>query len=60
MASLPSGVIIFGIALVLHALVEFTDTLVLAMLVHAAYDLIVLTLVSQTRQRWECEDASAG
>lgn len=35
---LKSGVIIFGIALVMHALVEATGTLVLAMSVHAAFD----------------------
>jgi membrane protease YdiL (CAAX protease family) len=35
---LKSGVIIFGIALVMHALVEATGTLVLAMGVHAAFD----------------------
>lgn len=54
-----SGVIIFGIALVLHALVAVTGTLVIAMGVHTAYDLIVLTIVSRTRQRWEHEDAAA-
>jgi membrane protease YdiL (CAAX protease family) len=35
---LKSGVIIFGIALVMHGLVEATGTLVLAMGVHAAFD----------------------
>ena len=35
-----SGAVIFGIALVMHALVASTGTLVYAMVVHAAYDLI--------------------
>jgi membrane protease YdiL (CAAX protease family) len=35
-----SGLIIFAMALVMHALVAFTGTLILAMAVHAGYDLI--------------------
>ncbi|HUR29599.1 MAG TPA: CPBP family intramembrane glutamic endopeptidase [Planctomycetota bacterium] len=35
-----SVIMIFAVALVMHALVAFTRTLVLAMLVHAVYDLV--------------------
>jgi membrane protease YdiL (CAAX protease family) len=40
-----SGVMIFGIALVMHGLVAFTHTLVLAMFVHAIYDFIAGWLI---------------
>lgn len=36
-----SGLTIFGIAVVMHGLVAWTETLLLAMAVHALYDLIV-------------------
>jgi membrane protease YdiL (CAAX protease family) len=35
-----SGLLVFAIALVMHALVIYTQTLVLAMAVHAVYDLV--------------------
>jgi membrane protease YdiL (CAAX protease family) len=35
-----SGLVIFCLALVMHALVEFTGSLLPAMLVHATYDII--------------------
>lgn len=40
-----SMLVIFGIAFVMHGLVYFTDTLVLAMIVHAIYDFIAIYLI---------------
>jgi membrane protease YdiL (CAAX protease family) len=46
-----SGVIIFFIALVMHALVAITGTLVYAMLVHAVYDFIAGYLAGRDASR---------
>ena len=40
-----SMLVIFGIALVMHALVLYTQTLVLAMVVHAIYDFVAIYLI---------------
>lgn len=45
MQGFKSGVMIFGVALVMHALVAFTQTLVLAMIVHAIYDFVAGWLI---------------
>jgi membrane protease YdiL (CAAX protease family) len=42
-----SGAIVFGIALVMHGLVALTGTLVLAMVVHAVYDLVAGSLIAK-------------
>ena len=54
-----SGVIIFGIALLMHALVAFTGTLVLAMIVHAAYDFAAGQLIAREAARFDQEATSA-
>lgn len=54
-----SGVAIFAIALVMHALVAFTGTLVLAMVVHAAYDLVAGFLIAREAERYDREAAAA-
>lgn len=46
-----SGVTIFGFATVLHGLVALTNTLVLAMVVHAVYDFVVGYEIRRTAQR---------
>jgi len=46
-----SGVIIFAIALVAHALVAFTGTLVYAIVVHIIYDLAAGYLISREAER---------
>jgi membrane protease YdiL (CAAX protease family) len=50
-----SGVVIFGIALTMHALVDFTDTLVFAMGVHVILDLFVGILGSWRLRRGQVE-----
>ena len=37
--------VIFGIAVIMHGLVYYTETLVLAMIVHAVYDFIAIYLI---------------
>ena len=44
---------IFAIALVMHALVLFTETLVLAMIVHASYDLIAGYLIAIQARKFD-------
>ena len=39
--------IIFGMALVMHALVWFTGTLIVAMIVHAVYDFVAGYLIAR-------------
>jgi membrane protease YdiL (CAAX protease family) len=53
-----SVVIILAIAAVMHAFVAFTGTLVLAMIVHAVYDLAVAVLIGRRTARLERESAS--
>jgi hypothetical protein len=48
-----SGVTIFAIALAMHGHVAYTRTLVLAMLVHVAYDLVVGTSVARTAREYD-------
>ena len=54
-----SGVVIFGIALVMHALVAFSGTLVLAMIVHTTYDLIAGYRISREAKRFDQQDGNA-
>jgi membrane protease YdiL (CAAX protease family) len=54
-----SGVVVFGIALVVHGLVAFTGTLVFAMVVHAAYDFIAGYLIAREAHRYVPVVASA-
>ncbi|HZN02388.1 MAG TPA: CPBP family intramembrane glutamic endopeptidase [Candidatus Polarisedimenticolia bacterium] len=46
-----SGVVIFMLALIFHALVLFTGTLVLAMLVHLLYDVIAAVAIAREAER---------
>lgn len=55
-----SAVVIFGIALMMHAFVWYTHTLVLAMIVHAAYDIAVGVLISRRLVKQEREAEAAG
>jgi membrane protease YdiL (CAAX protease family) len=48
---LKSGVMIFAIAIVMHALVALTRTLILAMTIHAIYDFIAGCLISREATR---------
>jgi membrane protease YdiL (CAAX protease family) len=50
---------IFAIALVFHALVYLTGTLVIAMVVHAAYDIVAGYAAAKRAKRIEAEDAAA-
>ena len=50
-----SGATIFAIALVLHGLVALTGTLLLAMVVHAAYDLVVGRAIRLEAQKMALE-----
>lgn len=52
-------VIILAIAVMMHAFVAFTETLALAMIVHAAYDLVVAALIGRRTARFERESKSA-
>lgn len=52
-----SGLVVFAIALVMHGLVASTGTLVLAMGVHAAYDLIAGHLIRAEALRLEAGEA---
>lgn len=52
-----SAAVIFAMALVMHALVQFTGTLVPAMLVHAIYDFAAGTLIAREALRYEAEGA---
>jgi len=53
--SWKSVVAIAGIAVLMHALVAFTGTLVLAMGVHAVYDLVVAVLIARRAAQLELE-----
>ncbi|MEP7271056.1 MAG: CPBP family intramembrane glutamic endopeptidase [Acidobacteriota bacterium] len=50
-----SGVVIFAIALAMHALVAITGTLVLAMIVHATYDFVAGYLIAKEARRFDLE-----
>lgn len=54
-----SAAVIFLMALVMHGLVAFTATLVLAMLVHAVYDLTAGYLIAKEAARFDQEAAVA-
>lgn len=54
-----SAVVIFAIALVMHALVGFTQTLLLAMGVHILYDLGAGYLIAQEARGFASEEAKA-
>jgi membrane protease YdiL (CAAX protease family) len=48
-----SAITIFAIALVMHGLVAFTGTLILAMIVHASYDLVVGYGIARTARQYD-------
>ena len=54
-----SGLAVFGIALVMHALVQLTGSLLPAMLVHAAYDLVAGAIIARDARRMDAEAAAA-
>lgn len=54
-----SAAIVLAMALVMHALVQTTGSLVPAMAVHAVYDLIAGLAYSRQVRRWDAEDALA-
>jgi len=54
-----SAIAIFQIALVLHALVEVTGTLVLAMAVHAIYDFVAGSRIAREARAGPGEEAPA-
>jgi membrane protease YdiL (CAAX protease family) len=53
-----SGVAIVGMALVFHGLVALTGTLVLAMLVHASYDLVAGRAIRKQALELDAQDAA--
>jgi membrane protease YdiL (CAAX protease family) len=53
-----SGLAIFGIALVMHALVQFTGSLLPAILVHATYDLVAGAIIARAARRMDAEAAA--
>ncbi|HEX5010242.1 MAG TPA: CPBP family intramembrane glutamic endopeptidase [Planctomycetota bacterium] len=53
-----SGLAVFGIALVMHALVAFTGSLLPAMLVHASYDLVAGAIIARDARRMDAEAAA--
>jgi membrane protease YdiL (CAAX protease family) len=48
-----STVVIFAVALVMHALVAFTSTLVLAMIVHLIFDLVAGIRIAREAKRYD-------
>lgn len=56
---LKSGLVIFAMALVMHGLVWWTETLLLAVIVHAAYDFIAGVRISRDARRFDQEAAGA-
>jgi membrane protease YdiL (CAAX protease family) len=50
-----SAVVIFAVALVMHALVAYTGTLIFAIVVHAIYDLITGIAISRTARQYDHE-----
>jgi len=56
---LKSGVMIFAVALVMHGLVAITGTLLLAMIVHAIYDVVARYLIDREARRFELEEKLA-
>lgn len=50
-----SGLVIYALALLMHALVAYTGTLLVAMLVHAAYDLVAGYLIAKQAQHYDRE-----
>ena len=51
-------VVVFGVAIILHALVCLTNTLVIAMLVHTAYDLVAGYAAGRRAQALDAQDAA--
>jgi membrane protease YdiL (CAAX protease family) len=51
--------VIFGIAVVFHLLVYLTNTLVIAMVVHAAYDVVAGYAAGRKARQFEAEDAAS-
>jgi membrane protease YdiL (CAAX protease family) len=54
-----SAAVIFVMALVMHALVAFTGTLILAMLVHGIYDLVAGYFIAKEAKRLQLEGREA-
>ena len=53
-----SGLAVFGIALVMHALVQFTGSLLPAMLVHAVFDLVAGAIIARDARKLDAEAAA--
>jgi hypothetical protein len=53
-----SGAVIFAMALVAHALVALTGTLVLKMIVHAVYDFVAGAQIAKQARAYDLEAAS--
>ncbi len=51
--------IVFGIAIVFHVLVQLTNTLVIAMVVHAAYDVVAGYMGAKLAKEFDAEAAAA-
>lgn len=54
-----SALVVFAMAMVMHGLVALTGALVLAMLVHAVYDLVAGYLIAREARRYDQEAAAA-
>jgi len=54
-----SAAVIFAMALVMHGLVAFTGTLILAMLVHGLYDLVAGYFIAKEAKRLHLEGSEA-
>jgi len=55
-----SGLVIFAMALVMQGLVQWTGTLLLAVIVHATYDFIAGVRISRDARRFDREAAGVG
>ena len=53
-----SALAVFGIALVMHALVQFTGSLLPAIVVHATYDLVAGAIIARDARRMDAEAAA--
>jgi membrane protease YdiL (CAAX protease family) len=55
-----SGLMIFALALLMHGLVAFTGTLVLAMLIHAVFDIVAGWRIARDAAQLQPESGAAG
>jgi membrane protease YdiL (CAAX protease family) len=54
-----SAIVVFFMALVMHGLVAFTHTLVLAMMVHAIYDFVAGYRIARNAKAWSASDSAS-